>query len=251
MFGIGKSRVKIAAQPWGSKNVERLGVLNLFDLDRKFRGAVNCKRFSEMANDMALRNLETIDTLFDANIAVMDLENDAEVDVVGDIAEKRILPKTLDDIPSATVYLHGFRLALAVAALCLSMFLASLDQTIVATTIPRIASDFNSLGQISWIGTAYLLTSTAFQPLYGKFSDIFGVKKMLLLALIVFLGDSIGCGASSSMTMLIVWRAIAGIGGGGLITIPIIGLVDIVLPETSISIMRQQLEQVEIHEDTL
>ena len=184
-----------------------------------------------MANDMALRNLETIDTVFDANIAVMVLENDAEVDVVGDIAEKRILPKTLDDIPSATVYLHGFRLALAVAALCLSMFLASLDQTIVATTIPRIASDFNSLGQISWIGTAYLLTSTAFQPLYGKFSDIFGVKKMLLLALIVFLGGSIGCGASSSMTMLIVWRAIAGIGGGGLVTLSLIGLAGVVVPE--------------------
>ncbi|KAG2183566.1 hypothetical protein INT43_006572 [Umbelopsis isabellina] len=86
----------------------------------------------------------------------------------------------------------------------------------VSTALPRIASEFESLYQISWVGTSYLLTSTAFQPLYGRLSDIFGRKPMLLFALISFLIGSALCGASTNMTMLIICRAFSGIGGGGI-----------------------------------
>jgi MFS family permease len=78
----------------------------------------------------------------------------------------------------------------------LAVFLASLDQTIVSTAIPRIASEFGSLDQVAWIGIAYLLTTTAFQPLYGRFSDIFGRKPVFLAITIIFLLGSLGCGAS-------------------------------------------------------
>ena len=145
--------------------------------------------------------------------------------------EKSIEPPALNNCPATLAYPKGIQLVLSVASLCFSLFLASLDQTIVSTTTPRIAAEFNSLSQISWIGTAYMLMSTTFQPLYGKFSDIFGRKKMLLFAMTMFLSGSVACGASGSMTMLIVWRAIAGVGGGGLLTTSIVGLADVVSPD--------------------
>jgi EmrB/QacA subfamily drug resistance transporter len=112
----------------------------------------------------------------------------------------------------------------------LAVFLASLDQTIVSTAIPRIASEFGSLDQVAWIGIAYLLTTTAFQPLYGRFSDIFGRKPVFLAITIIFLLGSLGCGAANSMPLLIVMRAIAGIGGGGFIPLVMIIIIDLVPP---------------------
>ncbi|RKP14949.1 major facilitator superfamily domain-containing protein [Piptocephalis cylindrospora] len=112
--------------------------------------------------------------------------------------------------------------------LMLAVFLSSLDQTIVSTALPTIASQFNSLNDVSWVATSYLLTSTAFQPLYGKFSDIFGRKVMLLFAVSVFTLGSILCGAAQSMLMLIVCRALAGLGGGGIMSIAMIVISDIV-----------------------
>ncbi|KAI8053234.1 major facilitator superfamily domain-containing protein [Syncephalis plumigaleata] len=106
--------------------------------------------------------------------------------------------------------------------LILAAFLASLDQTIVSTALPAIASSFDELSLISWVGISYLLTSTAFQPLYGKFSDIFGRKAMMLFAIIVFTIGSVLCGAAQSMIMLIVCRAIAGLGGAGLMSMSMI-----------------------------
>ncbi|KAM3580040.1 hypothetical protein VKS41_007285 [Umbelopsis sp. WA50703] len=112
--------------------------------------------------------------------------------------------------------------------LSMAIFLSALDQTIVSTALPRIASEFESLYQISWVGTSYLLTSTAFQPLYGRLSDIFGRKPMLLFALISFLIGSALCGASTNMTMLIICRAFSGIGGGGIQSMCSIIISDIV-----------------------
>lgn len=112
--------------------------------------------------------------------------------------------------------------------LMLAIFLSSLDQTIVSTALPTIASQFNSLNNVSWVATSYLLTSTAFQPLYGKFSDIFGRKAILLFAVGVFTLGSILCGAAQSMVMLIVCRALAGLGGGGIMSIAMIIVSDIV-----------------------
>ncbi|CAG8508290.1 2849_t:CDS:10 [Diversispora eburnea] len=79
------------------------------------------------------------------------------------------------------------------------IFLATLDQLIVATALPRIASDFNSLGSISWVGTSYFITGTAFQPIYGKFSDIFGRKNTFLFSILLFVFGSMLCGLSWNM----------------------------------------------------
>ncbi|CAO3676220.1 unnamed protein product [Umbelopsis ramanniana] len=122
----------------------------------------------------------------------------------------------------------GLKLALIFLGLFFSVLLAALDQTIVTTALPKIASEFNALNQISWVGTAYMLTSTAFQPIYGKLADIFGRKPTLLAADIIFLIGSILSGASQSMIMLIICRAIQGIGGGGIIAAVMIVIGDIV-----------------------
>ncbi|OZJ02779.1 hypothetical protein BZG36_03484 [Bifiguratus adelaidae] len=108
--------------------------------------------------------------------------------------------------------------AIVYVGLILGLFLAALDQTIVSATLPVIASQFNALNQISWIGTSYLLTNTAFQPLFGRFSDIFGRKPTFLAAITIFLIGSVLCGASQNIIMLIVFRAVAGLGAGGIIS---------------------------------
>ncbi|KAI8356902.1 major facilitator superfamily domain-containing protein [Mortierella sp. GBAus27b] len=112
--------------------------------------------------------------------------------------------------------------------LMLGVFLSSLDQTIVSVCTNKIANEFNALSDISWIGIAYLLTSTSFQPLYGRFSDIFGRKATFLFATTVFLVGSALCGAAQSMTMMIIARGIAGIGAGGIMSMVMIIIADLV-----------------------
>ncbi|KAF8934698.1 hypothetical protein BGZ58_005487 [Dissophora ornata] len=104
--------------------------------------------------------------------------------------------------------------------LAMATFLASLDGTIIATALPKIASDFKAQSQMSWVATAYLLT-------FSKFSDIFGRKIMILFAIAMFMIGSAGAGGAKSMTMLIVFRAIQGLGGSGLLSIPLIIISDI------------------------
>ncbi|KAF9393237.1 hypothetical protein CPC16_002516, partial [Podila verticillata] len=111
-------------------------------------------------------------------------------------------------------------------ALALSVFLASLDQLIVSTSIPAITREFHALGDISWLGTAYMMTTTASQPLYGKFSDIFGRKSTMLFANVIFMVGSVISGWSTSMTMLIIGRGVSGIGAGGLMAMVFIIISD-------------------------
>ncbi|KAF8968658.1 hypothetical protein BGZ46_010829 [Entomortierella lignicola] len=111
--------------------------------------------------------------------------------------------------------------------LAMATFLACLDGTIIATALPKIASDFKAQSEMSWVATAYLLTYNAFQPLYGKFSDIFGRKVMILFACVSFMVGSAGAGGAKSMTMLIAFRAIQGLGGSGLLSIVLIIISDI------------------------
>jgi MFS family permease len=124
--------------------------------------------------------------------------------------------------------LTGTSLALVFIGMCLAVFLAALDQTIVATALPTIAADLNGFSDYSWVATAYLLTTTAFQPLYGRFSDIFGRKPVMLFAIVIFEIGSLLCGVSQTMTMLIISRAIAGVGGGGLISMVMIIMSDVI-----------------------
>ncbi|KAG0241375.1 major facilitator superfamily domain-containing protein [Mortierella sp. GBAus27b] len=107
-----------------------------------------------------------------------------------------------------------------------ALIMIALDQIIVTTSIPAITREYNSLGDISWLGTAYLMTATAFQPLYGKISDIFGRKSTMLFANFMFLFGSAISGWATSMTMLIIGRGLAGIGAGGLMSLVFIILSD-------------------------
>ncbi|CAO3652086.1 unnamed protein product [Cunninghamella blakesleeana] len=101
-------------------------------------------------------------------------------------------------------------------ALQVSLFLGALDSTIVSTILPHVGSEFNQTSIVSWVATAYILTFDAFQPLYAKFSDIFGRKRTLIFAISLFLFGSLLCGVSTTMIMLIISRAIAGIGAAGI-----------------------------------
>jgi len=112
----------------------------------------------------------------------------------------------------------------------LAMFLGALDQTIVATALPTIGRHFGDLGDLSWVVTAYLLTGTAVTPLYGKLSDIHGRRGMLLIAITIFVAGSLTCALAPSMMMLILSRALQGLGGGGLMAISQTIIADIVSP---------------------
>jgi EmrB/QacA subfamily drug resistance transporter len=115
-------------------------------------------------------------------------------------------------------------------ALFLVLLLAALDQTIVSTALPTIVGELGGLTHLSWVVTAYLLSSTVVGPLYGKFGDLHGRKIVLQVAIVIFLIGSALCGLAQDMLQLVVFRALQGIGGGGLIvtTIAIIG--DIIPP---------------------
>jgi MFS family permease len=112
----------------------------------------------------------------------------------------------------------------------LVILLAALDQTIVATALPTIVGDLGGLEHLSWVVTAYLLAQTVVTPLYGKLGDLFGRKRVLQAAIIVFLVGSALCGLAHSMLELILFRAVQGLGGGGLIVSAQAALGDVVAP---------------------
>jgi len=116
------------------------------------------------------------------------------------------------------------------AGLMVTLLLAALDQTIVATALPRIVSDLGGITQYSWVFTAYMLTSTVTVPLYGKLGDVYGRKNLFLFAIVVFLLGSALCGAATDMTQLVVFRALQGIGAGGLFPLSLAVIGNIVPP---------------------
>ena len=109
------------------------------------------------------------------------------------------------------------RVRLIIGVLLLGMLLASLDQTIVSTALPTIVGDLGGLSHLSWVVTAYLLTSTVSTPLWGKLGDLYGRKTFFVAAIAIFLAGSALAGISDSMGALIASRAVQGLGGGGLI----------------------------------
>ncbi|RDG33987.1 MFS transporter [Streptomyces corynorhini] len=118
----------------------------------------------------------------------------------------------------------------AIGALLLGMLLAALDQTIVSTALPTIVSDLGGLDHLSWVVTAYLLASTAATPLWGKLGDQYGRKKLFQTAIVIFLIGSALCGLSQNMAQLIGFRALQGLGGGGLIVLSMAIVGDLVPP---------------------
>ncbi|THA78102.1 DHA2 family efflux MFS transporter permease subunit [Streptomyces sp. A0642] len=118
----------------------------------------------------------------------------------------------------------------AIGALLLGMLLAALDQTIVSTALPTIVSDLGGLEHLSWVVTAYLLASTAATPLWGKLGDQYGRKKLFQIAIVIFLIGSALCGIAQNMPQLIGFRALQGLGGGGLMVLSMAIVGDIVSP---------------------
>jgi EmrB/QacA subfamily drug resistance transporter len=118
-----------------------------------------------------------------------------------------------------------------VAGIMLAMFLGALDQTIVATALPTIGRVFHDVENLSWVVTAYLLTATASTPLYGKLSDIYGRRAVMLAGIAVFILGSVACAMAQSMTALILARGLQGLGGGGLMSLTQTIIADIVTPK--------------------
>ena len=110
------------------------------------------------------------------------------------------------------------------------MFLSSLDQTIVSTSIRTIADDLDGLAIMASVTTAYLITSTVMTPIYGKLSDIFGRRPLFLIAISIFLVGSVLCGFATSMYELAAFRAVQGLGAGGLMALPLAIMGDILAP---------------------
>ncbi|MFJ3443906.1 DHA2 family efflux MFS transporter permease subunit [Streptomyces sp. NPDC086081] len=118
----------------------------------------------------------------------------------------------------------------SIGALLLGMLLAALDQTIVSTALPTIVSDLGGLDHLSWVVTAYLLAATAATPLWGKLGDQYGRKRLFQTAIVIFLAGSALCGAAQDMAQLIAFRAVQGLGGGGLIVLSMAIVGDLVPP---------------------
>jgi EmrB/QacA subfamily drug resistance transporter len=118
--------------------------------------------------------------------------------------------------PTSLISLPPRRKLAILGAILLTMFLASLDQTVVGTALPTIVTDLNGASLYSWVVSAYLLSSTVTVPVYGKFSDVFGRKVMLIIGVVLFLIGSWLSGASQNMTELVLFRAIQGLGAGAL-----------------------------------
>ena len=122
------------------------------------------------------------------------------------------------------------RVRLIFGALLLVLLLAALDQTIVSTALPTIVGDLGGIQHLSWVVTAYLLASTVVGPLYGKLGDLYGRKRLLQVAIVIFLVGSALCGIAQNMGELIAFRALQGIGGGGLIVTTIAVVGDLIPP---------------------
>jgi EmrB/QacA subfamily drug resistance transporter len=118
--------------------------------------------------------------------------------------------------PASGITISSRQLKLVFAGLMLGMFLAALDQTIVSTALPTIVGDLGGLNHLSWVVTSYMLASTVSTPLYGKLGDLYGRKKLFQVAIVMFLVGSVLSGISQDMGQLIGFRALQGLGAGGL-----------------------------------
>lgn len=118
------------------------------------------------------------------------------------------------------------------------MFLAALDQTIVATALPTIGRQFGDVENLSWVITAYLLSSTAVAPVFGSLADIYGRRVMIIVSLSLFVAGSVMCALAPSLLVLILGRALQGLGGGGIMPIVQTVISDVVSPANAANIRR-------------
>lgn len=132
--------------------------------------------------------------------------------------------------PAEVKALTHVEIRTVVIGLMLTMFLGALDQTIVATALPTMGRVFHDVENLSWVVTAYLLTATASTPLYGKLSDIYGRRTVMLTGIAIFMAGSVVCALAPNMGTLIIGRAVQGLGGGGLMSLAQTIIADIVTP---------------------
>ncbi len=137
---------------------------------------------------------------------------------------------TETQVPDQQGYLTHRQILIVMSGLMAGMFLAALDQSIVGTALPRITSDLGGLDKLSWVVTAYLLTQTASTPLWGKISDLYGRKMIFQAAIVTFLIGSLMSGAAQGIGELIAFRAVQGLGGGGLFALALATMGDVVPP---------------------
>src|SRR5213076_2793562 len=135
-----------------------------------------------------------------------------------------------DASPTTTANLSHRQVLIVYSGLMAGLLVAALDQTIVATALPTIVGDLGGLTHLSWVVTAYLLTSTISVPLYGKISDLYGRKNLFQAAIVIFVAGSALSGLSQNMLQLILFRGLQGVGGGGLIEMAQAIIGDIVSP---------------------
>jgi EmrB/QacA subfamily drug resistance transporter len=127
-------------------------------------------------------------------------------------------------------YLSHKQIMVVLGGLMAGMLLAALDQSIVGTALPRITSELGGIDKLAWVVTAYLLTSTAATPLWGKISDLYGRRPIFQAAIVIFLIGSLASGLAQDMTQLVAFRAIQGIGGGGLFALSMAVIGDVIPP---------------------
>jgi EmrB/QacA subfamily drug resistance transporter len=134
-----------------------------------------------------------------------------------------------DEAPGPQYFSHR-QIIIILFGVMAGMLLFALDQGIVGTALPRIVSELGGLDQLSWVVTAYLLTSTAATPVWGKLSDLYGRRRIFQLAIGIFLLGSALCGLSQDMLQLIIFRAVQGVGGGGLFAVALSIVGDVIPP---------------------
>jgi EmrB/QacA subfamily drug resistance transporter len=150
------------------------------------------------------------------------------------ISQETLNPPEENTVPAApdsgrTIYTRR-TILLTMLALFLVLLLASMDQDIVGTAMPRIIGELHGFDRYTWVTTAYMLAATVMIPIYGKLSDLFGRKRILLICVLFFLGSSALCGASQSMTQLILFRGLQGLGAGGIPPVIMATTADLLAP---------------------
>ncbi|KAH8806172.1 major facilitator superfamily domain-containing protein [Xylogone sp. PMI_703] len=162
------------------------------------------KKEQQLTSDVAVRDTQEIRS---ANNTIVNQDNEKE----GTSEIKRSV-----SVESKIIYPSGMKLGIITIALSLSVFLVALDNTIIATAIPRITDHFKALDDVGWYGSAYLLCTCSFQLLFGKFYAFCSIKWVYLIAIAIFEIGSLICGVAPSSTALIVGRAVAGLGSAGI-----------------------------------
>src|SRR5438034_4669243 len=151
--------------------------------------------------------------------------------MAGSKRSKGILPMALEQTQSGLAQTADqHRVWVIFSGLMLALLIASLDQTVVATVLPTIVSNLGGLSQLSWVVTAYLLTSTASTPLWGKLGDLYGRKRLFQAAIVLFLFGSALCGISQNLAELSLFRGLQGLGGGGIFVLSQALIADVVPP---------------------